>query len=109
MEDKMTKLPKELAARCRELGITTFTISFSGGSDEGYVEVNTSNPLVAGAEALLDDIQGWADETMCYNGAGDGNDYGDDYEYDLDTGTVSHSFWYTDRVDGDTTTTKKIK
>lgn len=47
---------------------------------------------------LLDDLEGdideWAWEVYEYGGAGDGNDYGDNIEYDLETMEVTTSGWH---------------
>lgn len=101
MEDELKRLPKELADRCKELGIESFTVKFSGGNDEGYcqVEADFDGPYREDINTLLGDIQQWAERAECYSGAGDGSDYGDDYMFNLNDGTISHSYWYTEPVE----------
>lgn len=107
-------LTKELFNRCKKLDVIGFTLSFEGGSDEGYLEVDlriTEKRLNGKASwsfiqnspehsKLADDLYNWADRTYRYNGAGDGNRYGDRYDYDLVNKTVSHQEWWTAYQEG---------
>ena len=47
----------------------------------------------------MTDIEQWAWDCIGYNGAGDGNDYGDDLTYDLVNKTVTHNEWCMERTD----------
>lgn len=96
------KLPKKLYDRALDLNITKITLNFSGGSDEGYLNVNfdVDGNWNDKLSELSSDIEVWAWDVYSYGGAGDGSDFGDDIEYDLVNKKVSTSEWYTSRVDG---------
>jgi hypothetical protein len=101
-------LTKDLFRTLKQLGVIKFTISYQGGSDEGYYSSDISEK----SDILLDGepsrsltmaamlkasnlMDRWASYPGgYYNGAGDGTDYGDDFEYNLEKGTVEHSEWY---------------
>ena len=101
-------LTRDLFRSLKELGVIRFTVSYQGGSDEGY----NSNSVIERHDILLDGepspsltlqaerkaeelIDRWAGYPGgYYNGAGDGTDYGDDFEYNLEKGTVEHTEWY---------------
>lgn len=84
-------LSKDIYNKAKELGITKITLSFSGGSDEGYLDVSCE-PYDIDASSL--DIEDWAWSVYDYSGAGDGTDYGDNIVYDLKEGKVSTSEWF---------------
>lgn len=97
-------LSKEIYNKAKSLGITKIVLNFSGGSDEGYLNVtlypwdqNQSDEY----NELSAEIENWAWDVYSYSGAGEGNDYGDDIEYDLVNNRVSTQEWYTARTDGD--------
>jgi len=101
-------LTKELLNCLKELGVIKFTISYQGGSDEGYYHGGIDewtdilldgepNPSLteAALKKAVDLIDRWADYPGgYYNGAGEGIDYGDDFTYDLEKGNVEHTEWY---------------
>lgn len=95
-------LPKKFYDRAIALKITSITLHWSGGSDEGnmYIGLNYSGHYTDEMGALESDIEKWAWNNYDYNGAGDGNDYGDDITYDLEENTAAASEWYTSRVEG---------
>ena len=101
---KIEPLSKALYNEAKSLGIETITLNFSGGNDEGHlsVQVFPYNPTFA------QKIEDWAWEVYSYNGAGEGNDYGDDVVYDLEEGTATTTEWYTARSDGETDTLDNI-
>jgi hypothetical protein len=78
-------LPKKLYDRATELGVTSIALRFSGGSDEGYLDVQIDSPLDNddALSALGSDVEDWADTAYSYSGHGDGSDYGDNVTYDL--------------------------
>ena len=100
-------LPKWLYDRAFEMGIHTITLHFSGGSDEGYLNVHFSgdfdsgkgDPYSNGFSTLIED---WAWDAYSYSGAGCGEDYGDDIEYNLITKKVYVSDWRMERHDSPT-------
>lgn len=104
MED-IQPLKKELYNRAKAMGITSIELGFSGGSDEGYLNV-TLHPWDQNRRddycELNADIENWAWGVYSYSGAGDGSEYGDTIEYDLVNHTASCSEWYMARTEGQT-------
>jgi len=101
--ESIQPLPERIVARAKQLKIEIITLNFSGGSDEGClnVDVDSSHEVVAPSD-FLEEIENWAWDAYSYNGAGEGSDYGDDITYDLKAGTASVSDWWTDRCEGKT-------
>lgn len=95
---QIESLKKELYDRAIALGINEIHLHFSGGSDEGYLEIDL---LPVYDDKLAFDIETWAWDTYGYGGAGDGSDYGDDIVYDLKNNKATASEWYTARTEGD--------
>ena len=91
-------LSKEIYNKAKELGIERIILRFSGGNDEGYLDVETEPKF---NQDFASEIEDWALEEYNYSGAGDGSDYGDDVIYDLKNGKVSTSEWYMSRSEGD--------
>lgn len=91
---KIEPLPKELFEKLIAAGVKKLTLEFSGGNDEGYLNVNGS-PHENMSTALAGEIEDWGNNVYPYNGAGDGNDYGDNIVYDLEAMTATHQEWYT--------------
>ena len=87
-------LKKELFDRAKSLGVKVIVLNFSGGSDEGYLNVYT-DPYNNSAEhiELRSDLEEWGHEVYEYSGGGDGSDYGDDIEYNLSNMRVIASSW----------------
>jgi len=99
-------LNKDIYNRAVDIGIKKISLNFSGGSDEGYLNITLLpwNQNKRDDYAKLNaDIEDWAWEVYSYSGAGDGGEYGDDIEYDLVNKKVTASDWYTARTEGDTT------
>lgn len=97
---KAEPLRKNIYDKAKEIGVEKIILRFSGGNDEGYLDIETF-PWNVDIGDLYDEIDEWAWEAYQYNGAGDGNDYGDDITYDLKEGKVSTSEWFTSREEGD--------
>jgi hypothetical protein len=97
---KAEPLKKEIYNKAKELGIENITLHFSGGSDEGYLDIELI-PYEKHKQEFVNEIEDWAWEVYSYSGAGEGNDYGDDIEYHLKTGRVLTSEWFTSRQEGD--------
>lgn len=96
-------LSKAIYDKAVKLGVEKIVLNFSGGSDEGYLNVTLypwDNNKSDDYNELNAEIENWAWDVYSYSGAGDGNDYGDDIEYDLVNKRVSASEWYTARQDG---------
>jgi hypothetical protein len=93
-------LPKKIFDKALSLGITKIHLNFSGGNDEGYVNVHL-NGLSEHNNEFAQEIEEWVWETYDYSGAGDGNDYGDDVVYDLVNKTATSDSWYMCRTEGD--------
>ena len=93
---QMQPLTKEIHARALELGVQKIYLSFSGGSDEGYLDVNCTpcnDENKTDVYNFCQQIEEWAWDNYSYNGAGDGTDYGDEVIYHLDENKVSHQSW----------------
>ena len=103
------KIPSALVSRAKKLDIEKITLEFSGGSDEGYLDVffeRTKKWKENEADSrinLRNDLDGWAAEAYGYGGAGDGSRYGDTYVYDLVNNTVTWYDWWQDIVKGEET------
>lgn len=91
---KAQPLKKEIYNKAKELGIERIILRFSGGNDEGCLDIETA-PWNSGFGDLHNEIEEWAWEVYSYSGAGDGSDYGDDIDYDLKNNKVSTSEWFT--------------
>ena len=94
-------LTKEIYNKAKELGYTNIILHFSGGNDEGNLDIEFAPYDKKYDNELAREIEDWAWEVFSYSGAGDGNDYGDDLDYDLVNGKVSTSEWFTSRQEGD--------
>lgn len=104
-------LPKKLYDKAKELGISSIELAFRGGNDQGnlYVQLveSKTDDLVKivrrkqQISTLETDIEIWAFDAYEYSGAGDGNEYGDDVTYNLETMKASVSSWMMERVDLD--------
>jgi|GEM_PF-3211523 len=86
-------LSKVIYDKAKKLGIESITLRFSGGSDEGYLEVELSESDNAD-ESFSSEIEDWAWAAYNYNGMGNGLDYGDKIMYDIKNGKVSTIEWY---------------
>jgi len=93
-------LNKAIYDRAKQLGIKKITLHFSGGNDEGFLNVDLV-PHPKDDDDFANDVEDWAWGAYGYSGAGDGSDYGDDIVYDLEKGTVTASDWYMSRTEGD--------
>lgn len=102
-------LPKKIYEKAKELGVSSIELGFSGGDDEGHLYVqlveSKTDDLVKivrrkqQLSTLETDIETWAFDAYRYSGAGDGNDYGDNVTYNLETMKASVSSWMMERVD----------
>ncbi len=85
-------LPRWLYDEARRLGVIRIDLAWSGGSDEGYLNVAVIPETTPRSFVQL--VEQWAWKAIEYSGAGDGADYGDDITYDLANNTVTHEGWY---------------
>ena len=90
-------LPKEIYEKAVAVGVTKIVLRFSGGNDEGYLNVDLYPEWHSN---LAQEIESWAWESYEYSGAGDGSDYGDDVTYDLVNKKVMSQEWYMRREEG---------
>jgi hypothetical protein len=105
-------LSKKIYDKAISLGITEIILAFSGGSDEGYLNVSfvwedkpkDFNP--DDEHAFQSEVEEWGFEAYEYSGAGEGNDYGDNVTYDLVNKTATTDEWYMARTEGDSTSAK---
>jgi hypothetical protein len=94
-------LSKKIYDKAVSLGITQIELKFSGGSDEGYLNVYVNDEKGFSSNTEFEQqIEGWAWQAYGYSGAGDGNDYGDDIVYDLLNKTATASSWSMQRTEG---------
>jgi hypothetical protein len=108
---RVAPLPREIYRRCIEENITSIRLRFSGGSDEGYRDVELNGPDGRYFEwkrykdekvvELMQLIDSWCDENYRFGGAGDGNLYGENITYDIVNGTVTSQEWWTQQMDGE--------
>jgi hypothetical protein len=97
-------ISKELFEKMTALGVREVTLNFSGGSDEGYLDVDLDSGLDYSDEAvrkLVSEIEEWAWDAYSYSGAGEGIDYGDTIVYDLVNRKARASEWTMERSDRD--------
>lgn len=107
-KDEIVQLPKELAESLKKNGVTSVTLQFYGGSDEGYLNIHFTgiacdDPVYRDLENAVDE---WAWEVYEYSGAGDGSDYGDDITYDFEKGEIRFNEWGMVRHDEEEETIK---
>jgi len=102
--EQIRPISKVIYEKAKSLGIETISLQFTGGNDEGALQVDV-DPYDSSYN-FEKEIESWAWEAYQYNGGGDGSDYGDDITYNLKDGTASSSHWYTSRCDGDGETIK---
>lgn len=94
-------LPVRIVNRAKQLGIKSITLQFSGGSDEGYLDVDYDMPGDPGYDNDFSRmVEDWAWNVYAYSGAGDGSDYGDNITYDLVNNKASVQEWFTERSYG---------
>jgi len=87
-------LNKELFDRAKEAGVTKIVLHFSGGSDEGFLDIElTGLDYSSEHKSLWGDVENWVWDVYSYSGAGDGTSYGDDITYDLVAGKMHTQEW----------------
>jgi len=93
-------LNKDIYNKAVANGVTEIILEFSGGSDQGYLNVT----LLPWDQNKCDeygklnaDIENWAWGAYSYSGAGDGTEYGDEIVYDLVNKKCSTKEWFTVR------------
>ncbi|MBT94300.1 MAG: hypothetical protein CMA60_05685 [Euryarchaeota archaeon] len=112
---QIAPIPKELFELCEKECISEVIISWSGGNDEGYVEVTAwkvgeekgswymaeqeRNDVEKAAIRVIENkFEVWADEHS-YSGAGEGSPYGHDLTIDILNKKMSAEQWWMERVD----------
>lgn len=103
---KALPLPKSIYDTAKSLGVGTIRLEFSGGSDEGYLNVSflpseVNNDTVGNFRS---DVEDWAWGVYDYSGSGDGESYGDTIIYDLNNGKVITSEWHMEPVESEPNT-----
>ncbi len=97
-------IKKSLYDKLKAQGVNRVKLCFSGGSDEGFLDVFIYPELDYHDEAvrnLVEEVETWAWDTYSYSGAGEGNDYGDNITYDLENNKVETEEWFMQRTYGD--------
>ena len=92
-------IPYEIIDKAKKAGVHTITLNFSGGSDEGYLDITLNEGGLAD-DSLESEIEEWAWEVYEYSGAGDGNEYGDEIVYDLISMKATITDWHMSRSVG---------
>lgn len=89
-------LSKTIYEKCKALGVNEIVLNWTGGSDEGYLNVHLNFAEGRGPDEfnLVQQIEDWAYNAYEYSGCGDGTDYGDDVTYDLVNNKVTTQSWY---------------
>jgi hypothetical protein len=92
-------LPKNLYQRAIADSVLKIGLHFSGGDDQGYLNIclERSDGAKAKDSGLENAIEEWAWDVYDYSGAGGGDSYGDDIVYDLRSNKVTSQNWYTAR------------
>jgi hypothetical protein len=86
-------LKKAIYEKAKELGVEKIELRFEGGSDEGYLYIDIY-PEESDKDGLAGIVEDWAWEAYDYNGAGEGNDYGDNITYNIKEGKATSSEWF---------------
>lgn len=92
-------LSKKIYDAALELKVEMIRLNFSGGSDEGYLDIELDGLYEERYSDELtkfeQDIEKWTWDVYSYNGGGDGTDYGDSIIYDLNNKTAhTEQYWY---------------
>jgi hypothetical protein len=86
-------LPQHLYEKAIELGIKEIHLLWSGGSDNGYLDVQIE-PYGTNTQEFNREVEEWAWEDYSYSGAGEGSEYGDNITYDLARREVHTEEWF---------------
>ena len=99
-------LSKKIYDAALELKVEMIRLNFSGGSDEGYLDIELDGMIEAPYNNELrqfeKDVQQWAWDVYSYNGAGEGIDYGDSIIYDLSNKLAHTEEWWHERHEMET-------
>ena len=94
-------LSKKIYDTAVSLKVEMIKLNFSGGSDEGYLDIELDGMIEAPYNDELTqfetDVEKWAWDVYSYNGAGVGIDYGDSIIYDLNNKTAHTEMWWYER------------
>lgn len=103
---KAEPLNKTIYNEAKELGVEKIILQFSGGSDEGLLDITLegenvmdypcSSRRIAQISDFEQKIEDWAWEVYDYSGAGEGEGvaYGDNITYDLKNNEVHADEWF---------------
>jgi hypothetical protein len=91
-------ISKEIYEKAKAIGIEIISLKFSGGDDDGYLDVEVEPQPREKLDEMLSEIRDWAWSVYSYSGAGDGSRYGDNVIYNLKEGKVVTEEWYTHPV-----------
>lgn len=86
-------LSKDIYEKAKSLDITEIKLRFSGGSDEGFLDIEVT-PWENDKDDFSKEIEDWVWSVYEYSGAGEGRDYGDDITYDLKNNKVHADEWF---------------
>ena len=92
-------ISKKIYEKAISLGITDIELIFEGGSDNALLTIELDGTHDAQCEDEMEQmIEQWALDAYRYNGAGNGNRYGDNILYDLVNKTATHEGWAMERT-----------
>ena len=99
-------LSKKIYDTAVNLKVQIIKLHFSGGSDEGFLDIELDGMIEAPYNNELrqfeEDVQQWAWDVYSYNGAGEGIDYGDSIIYDLSNKLAYIEEWWYERQENET-------
>ena len=107
---EIKNLSKSIFEKLIDSGATKLELNFSGGSDEGYLDVEIyNNKSFSENSELHGEVEEWAWDVYSYNGAGCGPNYGDEISYDLVNKKATHQYWeHVQKYDKETSSEFKI-
>ena len=98
-------LSKKIYDDAVNLKVEMIKLNFSGGSDEGYLDIELDGMIEAPYNDELTqfetDVEKWAWDVYSYNGGGDGTEYGDSITYDLNNKTAYTEQWWYERQESE--------
>jgi hypothetical protein len=94
-------LSKKIYETALNLKVEMIRLHFSGGSDEGYLDIELDGPYNDELTQFEADVEKWAWDVYSYNGGGDGTEYGDDITYDLNNKTAYTEQWWYERQESE--------
>lgn len=122
-DGEIPPIPKELFDLCVEETVDRVILSWEGGSDEGYLQVDIwlvgendygdhwerPDTKKAALRVLENKIEDWVGSCIEYNGAGEGSPYGHELTIDITNGKATLDEWWNERVEDNVFTDREVK